>query len=149
MVIGDPAARPAPAPDSTLPPAGPVPRVAPPASGAGARLAPTALTSAPVARPPSKVTSHEEEQYVVQPNDTFEDLSLKFYGTKAYARGLFDYNYAHPQTTARFKQSTKIMVGEMIYLPERAYMERLYGRPQAPPPPGATVAPIAATPTPP
>jgi hypothetical protein len=145
VVVGDPTTKPAPAPDASLPPV-----TAAPAAGAP-RLTPVATPTAPAAAPvnrrPTNVTSHEEEQYVIQPNDNFEDLSLKYYGTKAYARGLYDYNYAHPQTTSRFKQTTKIMVGEMIYIPERAYMERLYGRPQAPSPaPGPTVAPIAASP---
>jgi hypothetical protein len=103
--------------------------------------------SAPAAptggRPASQVSHWEEAFYVVAGGDNFVDLSQKFFGTPAYAQALFDYNYAHPQTTDRFKQQRQLQVGEKIFVPEKAYMERTYGRPQAAAPASSAPAPIA------
>jgi hypothetical protein len=97
----------------------------------------------PGGAPGGKVSHWEESFYVVQGGDNFVDLSQKFFGSPAYAQALFDYNYTHPQTTERFKQQRQLQVGEKIFVPEKAYMERTYGRPAAAPAAPSPNAPIA------
>jgi nucleoid-associated protein YgaU len=92
-----------------------------------------------------QVRRWDEETYTVQTGDTFIDLSRKFYGSEFYARALFDYIYAHPQVSQRFKQTSKLQVGEKIFIPEKGYMEQSYGRPPAAAPASNPAAPIATT----
>jgi hypothetical protein len=68
----------------------------------------------------------------VQSGDSFVRLSVKYFGTEVYAKGLYDYNKAHPLVTD-FKQRAQLQVGDKIYIPEKAQMERLYGRPTTAP----------------
>jgi hypothetical protein len=110
---------------------------------------PPAALSAPASpaggRTIGQVRRWDEEAYKVQPNDNFLDLSRRFYGSEFYARALFDYIYAHPQVSQRFKQTSKLQVGETIFIPEKGYMERSYGRPPAAAPASNPAAPIATT----
>jgi hypothetical protein len=116
---------------------------------AAAPSPPPPALSAPAApaggRTIGQVRRWDEEMYTVQANDNFLDLSRKFYGSDFYARALFDYIYAHPQVSQRFKQTSKLQVGETIFIPEKGYMEQNHGRPPAATPAASPAAPIATT----
>jgi hypothetical protein len=139
-VVSVPAAGGAGSPDRLTPTPAPVAASTPPPPPPPALTAPAA---GPGGRPAGQVSHWEEAFYVIQGGDNFVDLSQKFFGTGSYAQALFDYNYAHPQTTDRFKQQRQLQVGEKIFVPEKAYMERIYGRPTTAPAATSPAAPIA------
>ncbi|HEY7315084.1 MAG TPA: hypothetical protein VH643_37405 [Gemmataceae bacterium] len=158
--------------------ASPAPLPMPDSSG----IKPTPSASAPDAPKPldraaPQVIVFNEQEYVCQPNDTFKELSKRFFSSEKYADALQRHNQNHARASAQMANSGKLTPGERIFIPPADILDQRYpdaiersrpttgavpasftapGGPPAPPPPPAPddgarikpVAPIPATPAP-
>jgi nucleoid-associated protein YgaU len=73
------------------------------------------------------------EEYEVQPNDSFWNISEKAYGTGAYFKALVEYN------RKRNKNRDELKVGQALLVPDEAVLKRAY--PDLSPRPRSPVAP--------
>jgi nucleoid-associated protein YgaU len=73
------------------------------------------------------------EEYEVQPNDSFWNISEKAYGTGAYFKALVEYN------RKRNKNRDELKVGQTLLVPDEAVLKRAY--PDLSPKPRSPVAP--------
>jgi hypothetical protein len=111
----------APAPARALPPVGAVPAATSPPL--------VAPSPAPVSRPPApQVESFDEETYSCRPGDTFESVTRAKYQSPKYAQALLLYNRAHPVAGDSFQGGvTTLRIGQAIYLPPAAILEKRFG----------------------
>jgi hypothetical protein len=90
-------------------------------------------------KPLQPISFQTNEKWLsVQPGDTYESLSQRFYGTPALAAALQEYNRTYGQTAAQ--REGKLVPGEKVFIPERPTLERPLPRttpPQWPGPQGA------------
>jgi nucleoid-associated protein YgaU len=92
------------------------------------------MASAIQTQPPGTVgLPRNGEEYEVQPNDSFWNISEKAYGTGAYFKALVEYN------RKRNKNRDELKVGQTLLVPDEAVLKRAY--PDLSPRPRSPVAP--------
>jgi hypothetical protein len=62
-------------------------------------------------------------RYEAKPGDTYETISSKSYGTKAYWRALVEYNRQHPQRTGNARTDGQLAPGEVVWIPDIPVLE--------------------------
>jgi hypothetical protein len=87
----------------------------------------TPAASKPIERAQPQVIVFNEQEYMCQPNDTFESLSKRFFnGSDKYAAALQRHNQNHARASDLMARSGKITPGERIFIPPADILEQRY-----------------------
>ncbi|HWG41489.1 MAG TPA: hypothetical protein VN688_01800 [Gemmataceae bacterium] len=111
----------------------PLPNMKPPVSAMDAgRVKPIAASNPsaparPTPRAEPKVVVYDEQEYTCQPNDSFEQISVKYYMSDKFAEALRRHNRQHARASDRMAHDGTIAVGEKIYIPQAYILEERYG----------------------
>ena len=75
-----------------------------------------------------QVVSYDEETYLCKANDSFDEISGRYYQNKAYGKALMLYNRSHPRRAAAlWKDPPELQEGQAIYIPPLAILEKQFG----------------------
>jgi nucleoid-associated protein YgaU len=79
----------------------------------------------PVPPPEPKAQSYLEEQHSLQPGDSFQALSQRFYFDSKYAAALQEYNRNYPLASRELRQNPPALVpGQKVVIPPLRILER-------------------------
>lgn len=81
-----------------------------------------------VASATPQVESYDEETYLCRANESFENVSLRFYNSKNYAQALMLFNRNHPRAAnTLWKDPPVLQEGQQVYIPPVRILEKQYG----------------------